>query len=151
MRGMPFLLTLSMPSTKACSLGLCPLDLGSGLCHTATSRYFNYPFDHRTYTLIFLDVGSSMPLAHLVDSACPCSVGRPKHMRVMAGALEGDLFIGPKAEVTPVEPAFAWVWGLHSPGSIGWWSELSLLRGHLFSGAICQASSWALTAPGWKY
>lgn len=29
-----------------------------------------------------------------------CSVGRPKHVRVMAGALEGDLFIGPKAEVT---------------------------------------------------
>lgn len=28
-----------------------------------------------------------------------CSVGRPKHVRVMAGALEGDLFIGPKAEV----------------------------------------------------
>lgn len=27
------------------------------------------------------------------------SVGRPKHVRVMAGALEGDLFIGPKAEV----------------------------------------------------
>ena len=34
---------------------------------------------------------------------CVCfrfSVGRPKHVRVMAGALEGDLFIGPKAEVT---------------------------------------------------
>lgn len=33
---------------------------------------------------------------------CDCvhrSVGRPKHVRVMAGALEGDLFIGPKAEV----------------------------------------------------
>lgn len=31
---------------------------------------------------------------------CVCySVGRPKHVRVMAGALEGDLFIGPKAEV----------------------------------------------------
>lgn len=29
------------------------------------------------------------------------SVGRPKHVRVMAGALEGDIFIGPKAEVTP--------------------------------------------------
>lgn len=29
------------------------------------------------------------------------SVGRPKHIRVMAGALEGDLFIGPKAEVDP--------------------------------------------------
>lgn len=27
------------------------------------------------------------------------SVGRPKHVRVMAGALEGDTFIGPKAEV----------------------------------------------------
>lgn len=26
------------------------------------------------------------------------SVGRPKHIRVMAGALEGDIFIGPKAE-----------------------------------------------------
>ncbi|EMP25425.1 Beta-centractin [Chelonia mydas] len=29
----------------------------------------------------------------------PNYVGRPKHVRVMAGALEGDLFIGPKAEV----------------------------------------------------
>ncbi|KAJ8942989.1 hypothetical protein NQ318_001713 [Aromia moschata] len=28
----------------------------------------------------------------------PNYVGRPKHTRVMAGALEGDLFIGPKAE-----------------------------------------------------
>lgn len=26
------------------------------------------------------------------------SIGRPKHVRVMAGALEGDLFVGPKAE-----------------------------------------------------
>lgn len=26
------------------------------------------------------------------------SIGRPKHVRVMAGALEGDVFIGPKAE-----------------------------------------------------
>ncbi|KFV38923.1 Alpha-centractin, partial [Tyto alba] len=28
----------------------------------------------------------------------PNYVGRPKHTRVMAGALEGDIFIGPKAE-----------------------------------------------------
>lgn len=28
-----------------------------------------------------------------------CSIGRPKHVRVMAGALEGDTFIGPEAEV----------------------------------------------------
>lgn len=27
------------------------------------------------------------------------SVGRPKHVRVMAGALEGDVFLGPEAEV----------------------------------------------------
>ena len=27
------------------------------------------------------------------------SIGRPKHVRVMAGALEGDIFLGPKAEV----------------------------------------------------
>ena len=26
-------------------------------------------------------------------------VGKPKHVRVMAGALEGDEFIGPRAEV----------------------------------------------------
>lgn len=26
------------------------------------------------------------------------SIGRPKHVRIMAGALEGDVFIGPKAE-----------------------------------------------------
>lgn len=26
------------------------------------------------------------------------SMGRPKHIRIMAGALEGDLFVGPKAE-----------------------------------------------------
>jgi centractin len=29
---------------------------------------------------------------------CVGSIGRPKHIRVMAGALEGDLFVGPKAE-----------------------------------------------------
>lgn len=34
-----------------------------------------------------------------------CSVGRPKHVRVMAGALEGDIFIGPKAEVIPTAQA----------------------------------------------
>lgn len=36
-----------------------------------------------------------------------CSVGRPKHVRVMAGALEGDIFIGPKAEVIPSATAEA--------------------------------------------
>ena len=37
----------------------------------------------------------------IVFPALFCSVGRPKHVRVMAGALEGDIFIGPKAEVIP--------------------------------------------------
>lgn len=27
------------------------------------------------------------------------SIGRPKHVRIMAGALEGDMFLGPEAEV----------------------------------------------------
>ena len=42
----------------------------------------------------------------VVDSTVDCdncfvclSIGRPKHVRVMAGALEGDIFLGPKAEV----------------------------------------------------
>lgn len=68
--------------------------------------------------MVFLDVDMAVPPAHLVDFTCPHSVGRPKHMRVMAGALEGDLFIGPKAEVTPVESAFAWVWGFIVPGAL---------------------------------
>ena len=33
-----------------------------------------------------------------IDAYCPFSVGRPKHVRVMAGALEGDVFIGRKAQ-----------------------------------------------------
>ena len=31
---------------------------------------------------------------------CSHSIGRPKHARVMTGGLEGDVFIGPKAEVS---------------------------------------------------
>lgn len=37
--------------------------------------------------------GDQIPKYHF-----PNYVGRPKHIRVMAGALEGDIFIGPKAE-----------------------------------------------------
>lgn len=48
-----------------------------------------------------------MPISKLVSYMCLYvggllllifSIGRPKHIRVMAGALEGDLFVGPKAE-----------------------------------------------------
>ena len=31
---------------------------------------------------------------------CSHSIGRPKHARVMTGGLEGDVFMGPKAEVS---------------------------------------------------
>lgn len=37
--------------------------------------------------------GDQIPKYHFANF-----IGRPKHLRVMAGALEGDLFIGPKAE-----------------------------------------------------
>ncbi|XP_042300108.1 beta-centractin-like, partial [Sceloporus undulatus] len=47
----------------------------------------------------------------------PNYVGRPKHVRVMAGALEGDLFIGPKAEVPSMLPcdvgANLLLWGVY--------------------------------------
>lgn len=41
----------------------------------------------------------ALSVVNITDVLLMCSVGRPKHVRVMAGALEGDLFIGPKAEV----------------------------------------------------
>merc|ERR1739838_78653 len=37
--------------------------------------------------------GDQVPKCHF-----PNYIGRPKHVRVMAGALEGDLFVGPKAQ-----------------------------------------------------
>ena len=37
--------------------------------------------------------GDQIPKCHF-----PNYIGRPKHSRVMAGALEGDLFVGPKAQ-----------------------------------------------------
>lgn len=35
-----------------------------------------------------------------ITCMCPHSIGRPKHARVMTGGLEGDVFMGPKAEVS---------------------------------------------------
>ena len=37
--------------------------------------------------------GDQIPKCHFSSF-----IGRPKHVRVMAGGLEGDMFIGPKAE-----------------------------------------------------
>lgn len=39
-----------------------------------------------------------LPVRQTIETRIFFSVGRPKHIRVMAGALEGDIFIGPKAE-----------------------------------------------------
>ena len=43
-----------------------------------------------------------LKLDHLFSKVPKCHfpnyIGRPKHSRVMAGALEGDLFVGPKAQ-----------------------------------------------------
>ncbi|ODM91490.1 Beta-centractin [Orchesella cincta] len=52
---------------------------------------------------VVIDNGSGVIKAGFAGEQIPKSrfpnyVGRPKHVRVMAGALEGDLFIGPKAE-----------------------------------------------------
>ncbi|XP_063163153.1 alpha-centractin isoform X2 [Candoia aspera] len=52
---------------------------------------------------VVIDNGSGMIKAGFAGDQIPkyCFpnyVGRPKHVRVMAGALEGDIFIGPKAE-----------------------------------------------------
>ncbi|KAI2659565.1 Beta-centractin [Labeo rohita] len=60
-------------------------------CHSSSS-----------YVCLIGSLHSAVRLTHH-RSACGYTakqrrVGRPKHVRVMAGALEGDLFIGPKAE-----------------------------------------------------
>ncbi|XP_055311174.1 actin-related protein 1 [Sitodiplosis mosellana] len=52
---------------------------------------------------VVIDNGSGVIKAgfaggHVPKCRFPNYIGRPKHVRVMAGALEGDLFVGPKAE-----------------------------------------------------
>jgi len=52
---------------------------------------------------VVIDNGSGLIKAGFAGDQAPKShfanyVGRPKHVRVMAGALEGDMFIGPNAE-----------------------------------------------------
>jgi centractin len=54
-------------------------------------------------TTIVLDNGSGTIRAgfageDLPKTFFPAYVGRPKHIRAMAGALDGDIFIGPKVQ-----------------------------------------------------
>jgi actin-related protein len=50
------------------------------------------------FPLIVRPRSFSRSLATPVPTVLDASVGRPKHVRVMAGALEGDVFIGRKAQ-----------------------------------------------------
>ncbi|CDJ38972.1 actin, putative [Eimeria tenella] len=61
---------------------------------------------------------------------CPTFVGRPKHKRVMAGAAEGDVFVGPKAE------AMRGLLRLRYPmrhGIVEDWLDMETLWGFVFS------------------
>ncbi|KAF8363750.1 arp-1, partial [Pristionchus pacificus] len=62
-----------------------------------------YTMDVITNQPVVIDNGSGQIKAGFAGEQAPKVrfpnyVGRPKHTRVMAGALDGDLFIGPKAE-----------------------------------------------------
>uniref|UniRef100_A0A8D8LE28 Alpha-centractin n=1 Tax=Cacopsylla melanoneura TaxID=428564 RepID=A0A8D8LE28_9HEMI len=61
------------------------------------------PYDVIVNQPVVIDNGSGVIKAGFagdqVPKCCfPNYIGRPKHIRVMAGALEGDIFVGPKAE-----------------------------------------------------
>lgn len=61
------------------------------------------PYDVMVNQPVVIDNGSGVIKAGFAGDQTPkCRfpnyIGRPKHVRVMAGALEGDLFVGPKAE-----------------------------------------------------
>ncbi|CAG0895464.1 unnamed protein product [Darwinula stevensoni] len=61
------------------------------------------PYDVMVNQPVVIDNGSGILKAGFAGAQVPkCHfpnyIGRPKHVRVMAGALEGDVFVGPKAE-----------------------------------------------------
>jgi len=56
-----------------------------------------YIITHHTSKTVKYIQGIWFPLTNISFNV-ENSVGRPKHVRVMAGALEGELFIGPRAE-----------------------------------------------------
>jgi len=61
------------------------------------------PYDVIVNQPVVIDNGSGIIKAGFAGDQVPKCIfpnymGRPKHVRIMAGALEGDLFVGPKAE-----------------------------------------------------
>uniref|UniRef100_A0A8D1CYU5 Actin related protein 1B n=1 Tax=Sus scrofa TaxID=9823 RepID=A0A8D1CYU5_PIG len=75
----------------------------------------------------------------------PNYVGRPKHMRVMAGALEGDLFIGPKAE------EHRGLLAIHYPmehGVVRDWNDMERIWQYVYSKDQLQTFSEEVWQPG---
>ena len=63
------------------------------MADTATLHNVPLVLDNGSGTIRAGFAGSDLPAVHF-----PSYVGRPKHTRVLAGALEGDVFIGPRAQ-----------------------------------------------------
>ena len=60
----------------------------------------SFNLDYAMVTVISkYTISKSYMVKHCFCVLTTRSVGRPKHVRVMAGALEGDIFIGPTAQV----------------------------------------------------
>lgn len=68
------------------------LDNGSGARTSYSQNHFQ-PLTFRPGTIRAGFAGQDLPKCFF-----PSYVGRPKHVRVLAGALEGDVFIGSKAQ-----------------------------------------------------
>ena len=75
--------------------------------------WFSFPLSAMTSSISKNDQHPKQSLVVIITHWCFCdlhwlftkvlisySIGRPKHRRVMAGALEGDIFIGQKAEAS---------------------------------------------------
>lgn len=68
-------------------------------------------------------------------------MGRPKHVRIMAGALEGDLFVGPKAE------DHRGLLSIRYPmehGIVNDWNDMERIWTHIYS-KVSQNSNVAFT------
>lgn len=79
-------------------------------------------------------VDHSRTLRTARTNAFSCSIGRPKHVRVMAGALEGDIFVGPKAE------EHRGLLSIRYPmehGIVTDWNDMERIWSYIYSKVIC--------------
>jgi len=92
---------------------------------------------------VVIDNGSGLIKAGFAGDRAPKSVfqsyvGKPKHVRVMAGALEGDEFIGPRAE------EFRGLLKLRYPiehGIINHWDDMERIWAYIYSKEQLQINS----------